>query len=687
MDTKRLAVKRWMGLQTFSWARFAVMMALIGTPCIACAWLFIRQPAPDLAHAVPAAVQANSRPLVILIPSRSDAAQRNGVQDASTTPAPSRATTSLSPGTQKQVVQVCAQPCAAPHVAQPPTAQPSGMPTGEAALEHVVATADIKEGAAGKPASLPSLVIQTAATNPAVPQLPPPQLPPPQLPPLQLPPLQLPPLQLPSPGEVTSAPVGPPSNLPPDAVKPPPPSPSLVLPASGSCPQDAKKPLPPNPTLEFPAPNILPIGTLPNHPMPSSVWSPLADLPQPTEQELEAIRNHVEGIVDPNCILDLELGRTRLLKLKKPARSVQVSGKEVIKCTPVNGRELAIQARAVGTTVLHLTFGDADNAQEVEVRYLVRVFPALAAREPYEAVFQALDAKIAEIFLESKVHLKLVGEAILITGQVRDARDATAIVQLVVANTPWADRHATGPGTPVAGSGSPHVINQLQIAHAAQHQLTLKVVVVELSRSALWSLSGKGLEVNGSGASLDTKHVAGSIAPVVYAVSDGSMSAVGGAMALSSVKLANGMDGQPMPAPRQILLHGQPATVVASGQCLVTASPDKAPAQQRSVTLGLHGIDLSFTPIAVEGESLRMTVAASAGPPGTGRQVNSTVAAVREGKTLAFAGLLPPVAQERDPRRAAGPWRIFDRFTSVEQPTASVRETIVLILPEAVGTR
>jgi Flp pilus assembly secretin CpaC len=431
---------------------------------------------------------------------------------------------------------------------------------------------------------------------------------------------------------------------------------------------------------------MLPIGALPNHPMASSVWSPPADLPQPTEQELEAIRDHVEGIVDPNFILDLEQGRTRLLKLKKPARSVQVSGTEVIRCTAVNGREVAIQARTVGTTVLHLTFSDADTAHDVEVRYLVRVFPALAAREPYQAVFQALEAKITEIFPESKVHLKLVGEAILITGQVRDARDATAIVQLVVANTPWADRRATA-GTPVGGTGSPHVINQLQIAHAAQHQVTLRVVVVELSRSALWSLCGKGLEVNGSAASPDTKHLAGTIAPVLYEFSDGSISAAGAAMAFSSVKAANVTDGQPMTTPRQILLHGQPATVVASGQCLVTASADKVPVQQRSVTLGLHGIDLKFTPIGVEDESLRMTVAASAGPPGPGRQVNSAVAAVREGKTLVFAGLLPPVAQERDPRRTAAPWRIFDRFAGVEQPTTSMRERIVLILPEAVGTR
>src|SRR5438094_304383 len=71
MDTQRVAVDRWEGLRTFSWARFAVMTALIGTPCLTCASLFIRQAALDRAQAVPAAAQTDSRPLVIVIPSSS----------------------------------------------------------------------------------------------------------------------------------------------------------------------------------------------------------------------------------------------------------------------------------------------------------------------------------------------------------------------------------------------------------------------------------------------------------------------------------------------------------------------------------------------------------------------------------------------------------------------------------------
>jgi Flp pilus assembly secretin CpaC len=718
MDTERVAVDRPVGMQTFSWARFAVMMALIGTPCIACAWLFIRQSACERAQAVPAAVPADSRPLVIVIPNPSGAAQRDGTQYASPTPAPSRATNSLGTDTQNPVVQACSQ-SAAPHVvqpatarpataqpataqpatAQPATAQPLGMATGEAAALHLVAAADAKQGAEEKPANLPGSVTQTAATNTDLPQLP-----------------------LPGPGAVSSVPVGPPPDrqapaflppatatapsapatdargdvstgatavaLPPEGVQAPPPSPSLVLPAPGSGLQDAKTPLSPNPAL-LPAPNMLPIGMPSNHPMASSAWSPQADLPQPTEKELEAIRNHVEGVVDPNCILDLVQGRTCLLKLKNAARSVHVSGKDVINCTQVNGREIAIQARAVGTTLLHLTFADVDKAHDAEVRYLVRVFPALTAREPYEAIFRVLEVQIAGMFRESNVQLKLIGDAVIVMGQVRDARDAAAIVQLVVANTPWAERHgAKGSGEPlaVAGSGSPHVINRLQIARTAQHQVTLKVAVVELSRTALWSLCGKGPEVHGPGASPETHHSAGAIVPVLYYVSDGRLSAAWAAAAASSVKQATGTDGRPMPEPRQITLYGQPATVVASGQCLVTASPDKAPAEQCSATLGLHGLELSFTPVCVEGESLRMTVAASAGRPGTGHQFASTVP-MREGQMVAFAGLLSPIGRERDAQRTAGRWTIISRLAGVEQATAPDRETILVILPEAVGAR
>jgi pilus assembly protein CpaC len=735
MDAKRDAFDRPVGLQTFSWARFAVVMALIGTPCIACACLLIRESAPDRTQAMPAAAQAVSRPLVIVIPSPLVAAQRDGVDDASPMPAPSHATTSRCPGAKKPVVHDgFEQSSTPPHVAQPPTAQPSGKPTGEAALVQVAATAGVKEGVPESPAALPGSVIQTAASNPAVPQLPPlpgagevPSAPVgPPLTPATLPGSviqtaasdpaapQLPPLP-----EVPSTPVGPPPHRPapailppttvaapsvpaavtptdastgatagvalppPDGVPAPPPGPSFEVPAPGSGVQDAKKPLPPNSALELPAPNVLTMGIPANHPVPSSMWSPPADMPQPTEQELDTIRNHVEGVVDPNCILDLVQGRTRLLKLKKPARSVHVSGTKVISCTPVNGREIAIQARAVGTTVLHLTFGEVDTTDDVEVRYLVRVFPALTAREPYEAIFRALEAEIAGLFPESKVQLKLVGEAVLVAGQVREARDARAIVQLVVANTPWADCHATaGPGEvlAVAGSSSTHVINRLQIAHAAPYQVTLKVAVVELSRNTLSSLFGKGPAV-----SPDMNHSAGAIAPAVYDVSGARMSVAWGAAALSNVKPANVTDGRPMPEPRQILLYGQPASLVTTVQGLVTASPDKTPGEQRSVTLELQGIELSFTPVCVQRESLRVMVATTPGQPGTGRPFQSTIT-VRDGQTLAFTGLLPPIAREHDPQRTAGRWSMLGRFVGVEQPAASERQMVILLLPEVVGT-
>jgi Flp pilus assembly secretin CpaC len=577
------------------------------------------------------------------------------------------------------------------------------MATGDITPVQFVTTADAKEGGVGKPASLPGSVIQTAASNPTVLQLP----------------------SMPVPGEVPNAPVGPaplsppaPAILPPAAVAAPgesaaskriddstgatavgaqpsppdamqtlPPSSSLALPAPGSGPQDVKKPMPPNPVLESPTPNKLPIGMPPQNPMASPVVPPLPDVPQPTQQELETIRDYIEGIVDPNCILDLVQGRARLVKLKTPARSVHVSGTEIINCTPVNSREIVVQARAVGTALLHLTFGDDDKATVTVLHYMVRVSPALTAREPYEAIFRALEAEIAAMFPESKVQLKLVGDAVLVSGQVCDARDATTILQLVVANTPWAGRNAAaGPDDPlaVAASGSPHVINRLQIVRAAQHQVTLKVAAVELSRSAAWSLFGKGLDAHGRSASPDANHSAGAIVPVLYEVSGGKVSAAWGAAALSSVKQANGADGRPMPEPRQIMLHDQPATVVASGQCLVTASPNKAPTEQRSVTFGLHGIDMSFVPVCVEGEPLRLTVAAGAGRQGIGRPFSYTVA-LREGQALALTGLFPPLVQERDWQQTAGRWSFFNRFATVEQPAAQERETVILILPEAVG--
>jgi hypothetical protein len=266
---------------------------------------------------------------------------------------------------------------------------------------------------------------------------------------------------------------------------------------------------------------------------------------------------------------------------------------------------------------------------------------------------------------------------------VRDARDVTTVLQLVLANTPWAGKNfAAGSSDPlaVAASGSPHVINRLQIARAAQHQVALKVAVVELSRSAAWSLYGKAVAAQGASAAPDANHTARAIVPILCEVSDRSVSEAWVAAAHSGVKPASWMDGRPTLESRQIMLYDQPATVVATGQCLVPTSP--ASANQRGIAFGIHGVELKFTPVSADGDSLRINVAASAGRPG-GRQFNGTVA-LREGRALALAGLLPPSGSERDLQQTTIRWPLLNPFGAMESLATQERETVILILPEAV---
>src|SRR5207249_4350724 len=104
-------------------------------------------------------------------------------------------------------------------------------------------------------------------------------------------------------------------------------------------------------------------------------------------------------------------------------------------------------------------------------------------KDRFERVYKALEFDINRTFPESHVQLKLLGAAVLVMGHARDHREAVQILHVVVANTPWAGR---SPGDGIApvphylGSGSPHVINMLQVPSA--QQVTLKIAVTEMSR-------------------------------------------------------------------------------------------------------------------------------------------------------------------------------------------------------------
>ena len=184
----------------------------------------------------------------------------------------------------------------------------------------------------------------------------------------------------------------------------------------------------------------------------------------------------------------------------------------------------SLQGRQVGTTVLTLWFADAaDPSKQKVLSYLVRVLPDPEAKERLERVYEALEKEINRAFPDSHVRLSLAGDKLLVCGQAKDVVEATQILQIARANAP-PDDPARIPVSPVNGvaqpsppadgedpstaqslenylvRGSPRIINMLHIP--GEQQVSLRVMVAEVSRSALRSIGTNIFITNKQGQSV-----------------------------------------------------------------------------------------------------------------------------------------------------------------------------------------
>ncbi len=273
--------------------------------------------------------------------------------------------------------------------------------------------------------------------------------------------------------------------------------------------------------------------------------------------------------------------------------------------------------------------------------------PAADVKEPQER----LEHDLNQLFPNSHVRLKRLGEAVLVTGQAADAREATQLLHIVVANTPWAVSYP--PGTSDAAhylpSGSPNVINMLKVAGAAP--VMLNVAVVEMSHAAAHTLYGRGA-------------ASGDIAVATHA---------------RSVHAARSLVD-----PKVILLHGQPATLLGGGQFPVNAG--RAAGEAPAITLAVAGMQVVLTPLAGERDHVRVKVSMNGEKSATGAP-STYVADLREGQMFALPAAVQPSAAVREGQPLFGrlPW--VGRLTGSEYTAGGDQEVVLIIEPDFASAR
>lgn len=472
---------------------------------------------------------------------------------------------------------------------------------------------------------------------------------------------------------------------------------------------------------------------------------PLGTTPVPSKKELEEYNRYVKEFVDPRNTLDLVQGRTRLMVLSQVPKRIQVGNESIAIYNLVTPKEITVLGKQVGTTNLNLWFADPEQKDREKIlSYLVRVIPDPEEKERLDNVYKALQDEINRTFPDSLVHLKLVGDKLVVSGQVHDLTQATHILHIVKANAPGSNQGKESldpakipvgreptvrPGDPGNAGGTPgledfqllggpNVINLLRIP--GEQQVMLRVTVAEVNRSAARSI-GLNFAVNNSAGTTVFQNRTGNIAtggPLASFGFGGLTTATGLASnfaGLSTNNLPISLDGgqvslainalrnisyaRSLAEPNLVAMNGQSATFHAGGQFPVPVVTGNTFSGLQGTNFVPYGVNLQFTPFVLDRDRIRLNVAATVSTRDltTGSSIGGsfvsglssrnfqTTVELREGQTLAVAGL---IQNNLGTDATRVPWfgdiPILNRLAGFDRTSSGEQEVVVLITPELV---
>jgi len=504
--------------------------------------------------------------------------------------------------------------------------------------------------------------------------------------------------------------------------------------------------LPPQPQQRNPQFERPPITSRPLPPIRGS--EPLRDgflPPTPDETAQDRANRFVLERVDPQLTIDLEVGRPVILRLKKAPFRDQVANPEIVDVLNITDTELSITGKKAGTTVVNFWFEDPNVASGQSVlSYIVRVTSAIDPEaDNIKVKLVKLEDEINRAFPNSFVRLQYVGNQVIVRGQAKDVEEASAMLRIVSSNIGQSeraikalqegqvtsddldqlpndsvlllDRNVTSQlqegqslpgllqGNTVSGANAfrinNRVVNMLEIGGI--HQVMLKVTVAEVNRSASRAI-GADLTLG----SLGNNSSFFSLLPLA----DLSMGGLGGTflvnrgdfeLAINALKQLN--LARSLAEPNLVTLNGQPATFDVGGRFPVPGNAiltNTGGAIQVGVEFVPFGVELNFTPTVTDGDRIRLQLNAQVSTrdeaatanvggtnvPGLNRREFENTVELREGQTIAIAGLIQSnlgATSSRVPFFGDVPY--LGRLFSSDGTSYDEQELIVLVTPYLVN--
>ncbi len=437
--------------------------------------------------------------------------------------------------------------------------------------------------------------------------------------------------------------------------------------------------------------------------------------PTVTEDAQRKFGSVVQKTIDVENTMDLVMDRPRLLLFKRAPVRVQIPSEEIARYTIISERELSVTGLKPGTTVLNIWFENESNAYEHEVlSYLLRVIPDPEERSRLEGVYKALENEINAAFPESLIQLSLVGNNLLVQGQAKDIVDAAQILMILEQEAPGAPEDVPTPMPNVSFNfndpteadipsirsyvlgGHRNIVNRLRIP--GEQQIMLKVTVAEVTRNAARSL---GFSFNFIDDGPDIGRFSNTTAGSPTGASSNLIFSYFGDHTFQAAlkALRNNNLARTLAEPSLVTLNGKPAQFRTGGSFPIPTVTGATSDGLQGVSFEEFGVDLSFTPFITDRDNIRLvidtnvssrndaggsTVGSTEVPALDERTFNTTVE-LREGQTLAIAGILQTQYSASSSKIPFfGDLPIIGPLLGGQESASTEQELVVLVTPQII---
>ena len=446
----------------------------------------------------------------------------------------------------------------------------------------------------------------------------------------------------------------------------------------------------------------------------------------PLSQRFQAASSFIDSLSKNDARLEIILGQGRMLVLKEnlvqdPAKNsesplIAVGNPDVVDFEIVGPRQIRLIGQQIGVTdLVVMTENQQTHSFEIHVVYDLDL----------------LQARLRELLPDAQVRLAQLGKNLVVEGQARDPAQILQITELIrrgiLADSPSGTD--SGPSSaleggvvaPLTGQGSsddedsdgPQIINLLRVP--GPQQVMLKVQVAELNRTAMRQIGADFLYADGSGRIIGTRLNNGATAVETTGTGGGLVGLAESAVAASSPVTAFAIfEGAGFQAfvsalrqnsmlkvlaePNLVAMNGHEARFLAGGEFPVPVPQSGAGGGAATITVQYKkfGVQLNFIPYILDGDTIRLSVDPEVSSidfslgielsgtrvPGLNTRNAHTVVELKEGQTLAIAGLMQ-LALEGGTRRIPGLGDLpyIGPFFSNTTNSRVEKELVVMVTP------